>query len=64
MPHYPNDGSADEPMLRVYLNWDNLADLRPDTLWPELQGTNAWPACSRTALMACKSPAANRRLRV
>lgn len=38
MRHYLNDGSADEPMLRVYLNLDNLADLRPDTLWPELEG--------------------------
>ena len=38
MLHYLNDGSADEPKLRVYLNLDNLADLRPDTLWPELEG--------------------------
>jgi hypothetical protein len=38
MRQYLNDGSADEPKLRVYLNLDNLADLRPDTLWPELEG--------------------------
>ncbi len=38
MRHYLNHGSADEPKLRVYLNLDNLADLRPDTLWPELEG--------------------------
>ena len=62
MRHYLNDGSADEPKLRVCLSLDNLADLRPDTLWPELEGDDAWPACARTALMACKSPAANRRL--
>ena len=34
MRHYLNDGSADAPKLRVYLNLDNLADLRPDTVWP------------------------------
>ena len=38
MRHYLNHGSADEPKLRVCLNLDNLADLRPDTLWPELEG--------------------------
>lgn len=34
MRHYLNDGSADAPKLRVYLNLDNLADLRPGTVWP------------------------------
>jgi len=49
MRHYLNHGSADEPKLRVYLNLDNLADLRPDTLWPELEGgrTHRPPARGR-----------------
>jgi hypothetical protein len=34
-----NDGSADSPKLRVYLNLDTLTDLRADTLWPALNGT-------------------------
>ena len=38
MRRYFNDGSADAPKLRVYLNLDNLADLRPDTVWPGLEG--------------------------
>ena len=38
MRHYLNDGSTDAPKLRVYLNLDNLADLRPDTVWPGLEG--------------------------
>lgn len=29
-----NDGSADPPKLRVFLNLDTLTDLRADTLWP------------------------------
>lgn len=33
-----NDGSADPPKLRVYLNLDNLTDLRPGTRWPGLEG--------------------------
>ena len=37
MRHYLNDGSADAPKLRVYLNLDNLADLHPGTVWPGLQ---------------------------
>jgi len=32
MRHDLNDGSADEPKLRVYLNLDNLVDRCPDTL--------------------------------
>jgi len=35
---YTNDGTADPPKLRVYLNLDNLVDLRADTIWPGLQG--------------------------
>jgi hypothetical protein len=38
MRHYLTEGSADEPEFRVYLNLDNLADLRPDTLGPGLEG--------------------------
>src|SRR5580658_10356964 len=33
-----NDGSADPPKLSVYLNLDNLVDLRPDSIWPGLEG--------------------------
>ena len=39
MRHYLNDGSADAPKLRVYLNLDNLAELRQDTVWPGLEGS-------------------------
>lgn len=38
MRHYYNDASADAPKLRVYLNMDNLADLRPDSVWPGPEG--------------------------
>lgn len=38
MRRYFNDGSADAPKLRVYLNLDNLLDLRADTIWPGLEG--------------------------
>jgi len=34
MPHYLNDGSHDAPKLRVWLNLDNLTDLRADSLFP------------------------------
>jgi hypothetical protein len=33
-----NDGSGAAPSLRVYLNLDNLVDLRVDTVWPGLEG--------------------------
>jgi hypothetical protein len=33
-----NDGSQDAPKLRVFLNLDNLVDLRADTVWPGLEG--------------------------
>lgn len=33
-----NDGSGELPKLRVYLNLDNLVDLRPDSVWPDLEG--------------------------
>jgi len=33
-----NDGSSDAPKLRVYLNLDNLLDLRPGSIWPGLDG--------------------------
>jgi hypothetical protein len=38
MATYINDGSTDEPKLRLYLNLDTLAELRPDTIWPGLTG--------------------------
>lgn len=34
MPRYLNDGSADTPKLRIYLNLDNLIDLREGELFP------------------------------
>lgn len=37
-PSYTNDGTSDPPKLRVYLNLDNLVDLREDTIWPGLDG--------------------------
>jgi len=46
MRHYLNDGSADAPKLRVYLNLDNLAELRPDSIWPGLEGSERM-ACLR-----------------
>src|SRR6218665_2862416 len=33
MSGFFNDGSADAPKLRVYLNLDTLLDLRADSLW-------------------------------
>jgi hypothetical protein len=38
MSRFLNDGSSDAPKLRVYLNLDNLVDLRADTIWPGLAG--------------------------
>jgi hypothetical protein len=32
-----NDGSAELPRLSVYLNLDNLVDLRADSVWPRLE---------------------------
>jgi hypothetical protein len=39
-----NDGSGEPPKLSVYLNLDNLVDLRPDSIWPALEGL---PLCQR-----------------
>ncbi len=33
-----NDGTAEAPKLRVYLNLDTLVDLRPGTAWPGYEG--------------------------
>jgi hypothetical protein len=33
-----NDGSADAPKLRVYLNLDNLVGLSPESIWRGLTG--------------------------
>ncbi|MGH9588768.1 MAG: hypothetical protein ACRD25_00135, partial [Terracidiphilus sp.] len=37
-----NDGSADPPKLRVYMNLDTLTDLRPGTCWPGLEGARRY----------------------
>lgn len=34
-PRYLNDGSGEAPKLRVFLNLDNLAGLRRDSIWKE-----------------------------
>src|SRR5271165_147094 len=36
--HFFTDGSDDAPKLSVYINLDNLVDLRADTIWPGLEG--------------------------
>jgi hypothetical protein len=36
--HFFNDGSSNPPKLSIYLNLDNLVDLRADTRWPGLEG--------------------------
>ena len=38
LSRFCNDGSEAAPSLRVYLNLDNLVDLRADTVWPGLEG--------------------------
>lgn len=38
IPNLINDGSMDAPKLRVYINLDNLVDLREGTIWPGLDG--------------------------
>jgi hypothetical protein len=35
---YASDGSSQAPRLSVYLNLDNLLDLRADSAWPDLEG--------------------------
>jgi hypothetical protein len=39
---YLNDGSAEAPRLKIYLNLDTLADLRPGSEWPGLEGLPAY----------------------
>lgn len=46
---YYNDGSNDAPKLRVWLNLDNLVDLRADSLFPSALLTDAG---ARDALLA------------
>ena len=46
MARYTNDGSDAPPRLAIYINQDNLADLRPDTCWP---GGSGGAALSRLA---------------
>jgi hypothetical protein len=38
MSRFLNDGSGSEPKLSVYLNLDNLVDLRAGAVWPGLNG--------------------------
>ncbi|MGI0135363.1 MAG: hypothetical protein ACREBW_10455 [Candidatus Micrarchaeaceae archaeon] len=38
LSRFLNDGSADAPKLRVYLNLDNLTDLPISSLWPGYEG--------------------------
>ncbi len=38
MAHLYNDGSSNAPKLQVWVNQYNLMDLRPDSLWPGLEG--------------------------
>lgn len=38
MSRLVNDGSDDEPKLCIFLNLDNLVDLRADSIWPALEG--------------------------
>ena len=40
MARYINDGSTREPRLLVYLNEDNLTDLRAYSAWPGLSGAD------------------------
>ena len=59
MSPYLNDGSNDAPKLRIWLNLDNLADLRPGSLWPaglETRPPSAMPASRPMASKACRSP--------
>jgi hypothetical protein len=39
-----NDGSDAAPRLSVYLNLDNLVDLRADSAWPGLEGLQCYEA--------------------
>ncbi len=38
MSGFFNDGTGEAPKLCIYLNLDNLVDLRADTVWPGLSG--------------------------
>ena len=38
MSRFFNDGSLRPPALLIYLNLDNLVDLRADSCWPRLEG--------------------------
>jgi len=42
MRPYYNDGSRDDPKLRVFLNLDNLIDLRSDSVWPGDEGLDRY----------------------
>lgn len=42
LSRFLNDGSADPPKLRVYMNLDTLTDLRPGTCWPGLEGARRY----------------------
>lgn len=38
MIDFLNDGTKESPKLRIYLNLDTLLDLRPESIWPDLEG--------------------------
>jgi len=42
LSRFTNEGSASAPGLRVYLNLDNLADLRGDSLWGGYEGVTCY----------------------
>lgn len=50
MSPYLNDGTSDAPKLRIWLNLDNLAELRSDSLWPS--GLEGQPAARDARLAA------------
>jgi hypothetical protein len=44
--HFLNDGSGEEPKLRVYLNLDNLVDLPASSAWPGIDGLTSYQLLS------------------
>lgn len=49
MPHLLNDHTRDAPKLRVYLNLDNLVELRADSLFPSALRTDGAALSARLA---------------
>jgi hypothetical protein len=42
MAHYFNDGFGNAPKLQVFLNLDNLKDLRSSSVWPGYEGLDSY----------------------